>query len=86
MKKNPDFVILHVATNELNSALPIERIVESIMDVAKNTQSDSRTVSISGIVPCNDNFNIKAMEVNRKFSKMCDKENLLFLNHSDINP
>ena len=55
-------------------------------DVAKNTQSDSRIVIISGIVSRNDNFNIKAIEVNKKLSKRCDKEKLLFLSHSSINP
>ena len=49
-------------------------------------QSNSRIVSISGIVPRNGNFNIKAMEVNKEPSKMCDKEKLLFLSHSNINP
>ena len=60
-EKNPDCVILHVGTNKLNS-----------INVAKNIQSDSRIVSIPGTVP--RNFNIKAMELNREFSKMCDKE------------
>ena len=85
-EKNPDYVIFHVGTNELNSELPPERIAKSIIDVAKNTQSDSRIVSISGIVPRNDNFNIKATEVNKELSKMCDKEKLLFLSRSTINP
>ena len=31
-------------------------------------------------------FNIKAMEVRKELSKMCDKEKLLFLSHSNINP
>ena len=84
MKKNPDYVIFHVGTNELNSELPPERIAKSIIDVAKNTKSDSRIVSISGIVPRNDNFNIKATEVNKELSKMCDKEKFLFLSHSNI--
>ena len=46
-EKNPDYVIFHVGTNELNSELPPERIAKSIIDVAKNTKSDSRIVSIS---------------------------------------
>ena len=56
-------------TNELNYELPPERIAKSIIDVAKNTQSDSRIVSLSGIVPRNNN------EVNKELSKMCGKEN-----------
>ena len=85
-EKNPDYVIFHVGKNELNSELPPERIAKSIIDVAKNTQSDSRIVSISGIVPRNDNFNIKATEVKKKLSKICNKEKLLSLSHSNINP
>ena len=85
-EKNPDYVIFHLGTNELSSELPPERIAKSIINVAKNTQSDSRIVSISGIVPRNDNFNIKSTEVNKELSKMCDKEKLLFLSHSNINP
>ena len=85
MKKNPDYVIFHVGTNELNSELPPERIAKSIIDVAKNSQSGSQIVSISGIVPRNDNFNMKAAEVNRELSKMYDQEKLLFLSHSNIN-
>ena len=85
-EKNLDFVIFHVATNELNSELPLERIAKSIIDVAKNTQLDSRIVSISGIVPRNDNFNINGTEVNKELSKMFDKEKFFFLSHSKINP
>ena len=85
-EKNPDYVIFHVGTNELNSELPPERIAKSMTGVAKNTHSDSRIVSISGIVPRNDGFNIKATEVNKELSKMCDKEKLLSLSHSNIIP
>ena len=65
-ENDPKNVILHVRTNDLNSELPPERIAKSIVDVAKNIQSDTRKVSISGIVPRNDNFNNKAMEVNEE--------------------
>ena len=85
-EKNPDYVIFHVGTNELNSELPPERIAKSIIDATKNTQSNSRIVNICGIVPRNDNFNIKATEVNKELSKMCNKEKLLFLSQSNINP
>ena len=48
-ENDPKNVILHVGTNDLNSDLPPERIAKSIVDVAKNIQSDTRKVSISGI-------------------------------------
>ena len=84
-EKNPDYVIFLAETNELNSKLPPERITKLIVDAAKNSQSDSRIVSISGIAPRYNNFNIKATEVNKEFSKMGDKEKLLFLRYSNIN-
>ena len=61
-----------------NSELPPKRIVKSIIDVAKNTLSDNRIFSMSGILPRNDSFNIKVMVVNKKLSKMCEKEKLIF--------
>ena len=43
------------------------------------------TIELSGIVPRNDNFNNKATELNKELSKMCKKEKLLFLDHSNTN-
>ena len=40
-ENNPDYVILHVGTNELNSELTPEKIAES---VGKNIQTNHRTV------------------------------------------
>ena len=85
-ENNPEYVILHVGTNELNSELTPEIIAKSVIDVGKNIQTNHRTVSISGIVPRNDNFNNKATEVNKELSKICEKEKLIFVDHSNINP
>ena len=85
-ENDPKNVILHVGTNYLYSELHPERIAKSIVDVAKNIQSDTRKISISGIAPRHDNFNNKAMEVNKELSKMCNREKLLFLEHNNIKP
>ena len=66
--------------------LPPERILKSIIDVAKNTQLGSRIVSISGIETRYENFNVKVMEVNKERFKMYGKEKLLFLSHSNMTP
>ena len=84
-KNDPDHVILHIGTNQLNSKLLPKRIRKSIIDVAKNIKSEKRSVSISDVVPCNDDLNNKASEVNRELSRMCKKEKLPFLDHSNIN-
>ena len=85
-EKNSDYVISHVETNELNSELPPERIAILLINVAKSTQSNCRIVNMTDIVPHNDNFNIKAMKVNKTFSKMCHKEKMLFLSQRNIKP
>ena len=46
-KKNPNYLILHVRTTELNLKLPPERIAKSITGVAKNTQSESQKFAFS---------------------------------------
>ena len=75
-ENDSDHVIMHVGTNEMNSELPPERIAKSVIDVAKNVKTDTRSVSISGII----------MEVNKELAKMCKKEKFQFLEHSNINP
>ena len=85
-ENNPEYIILHVGTNELKSDSTPERIAKSVVDVGKNIQSDNRTVAISSIVPRNDNFNNKAMEVNKELCKMCEREKLFFVDNSNINP
>ena len=70
----------------MKSESPPERIAKSVVDVGKNIQSDNRTVAISSIVPRNDNFNNKAMEVNKELCKMCEREKLFFVDNSNINP
>ena len=84
-ENDPDHVILHLGTNELNSELLPERIAKSVSDVAKNIKSEKRSVSISGVVPRNDDLNNKVLEVNKELSRMCEKEKLTFLEHSNIN-
>ena len=85
-ENDPHHVILHVGTNELNSDLLPERTAKSIAAVAKNIKSEKRSVSISVVVHLNDDLNNKASEVSKKLSRMCKKEKLSFLEHSNINP
>ena len=84
-ENNLDYLTLYVGKNDVNSELRPEGTSKSIIDVPKSTQSESQIVSIFGIVPRNDDFRIKAMEVNKELSKICDKKILLFLCNSNIN-
>ena len=62
-------MVLHVGPNELNTELTPERIAQLVIDVAENIKSNHRTVSISGIIPRNENLNNKATEVNKELFK-----------------
>ena len=43
-ENNPEYAILHLGTNELNSELKPEIIAKSVIDVGKNIQINHRTI------------------------------------------
>ena len=51
-------------------------IAKSLIDVVKNKKTNTRTVTISGIVPQNNNFNNKTLDVNEELSKMYNEPNV----------
>ena len=53
-EENPDHIILHVGTNDLISDNSLERVGKSIIDLAKNLFHNNRKVTISGVIPRND--------------------------------
>ena len=61
---NPDHIILHCRTNDLNSELTASQIARSIRELALLLKSKDNKVLVSLIVPRNDNLSNKASEVN----------------------
>ena len=57
---DPEHVILHVATNNLNSLLPSKEIADGITDAAKSMKVDNRNITISTIIPRDDMLNNKS--------------------------
>ena len=82
----PAHVIIHVGTNDLDSERQAEVLAKTIIDVAKSIRTNTCTVNISGIVPRNNNFNNKALDVNDELSKMRREVKLDFITHKKINP
>ena len=64
LRQNPDHVVLHVGTNDLDSDKDPELIAKSIVDLASTVKKDTCEVTISNIVVRNDKFMKKAEEVN----------------------
>ena len=52
--ENPDHIILHVGTNDLNSENNPERVAKSSVDLAKRMVSGNRKVAVPGIIPRNE--------------------------------
>ena len=52
--ENPDHIIMHVGTNDFNSENNPERVVKSIVDLAKGVVSEKREVPVSEIILRND--------------------------------
>ena len=80
-ENNPDHIIFHVGTNDIPSTKTPEFIARSILDLAKNVLSENCSVSVSNIIPRNDQWN-KVREVNDCLARLCTNENILLIDHS----
>ena len=55
------------------------------IEVALLCKSDNNNVLVSGIAPCSDKLNAKAIKVNRHLKNKCPKSNICFISNSNIN-
>ena len=85
-ENNPDHVIIHVGTNELDLERQADMMEKCIIDGAKGIRTNTRTVSILEIVQRKDNFNNRMQDVNNELSKMCGEVKLDYITHKNINP
>ena len=68
---NPDHIIFHVGTNDIPTSKDPLAIAQSIVDLAKNVMTQDGSVTISGIILRNDQWNNKFREVNDSLARMC---------------
>ena len=80
---NPNYIILHVGTNELKSSKTASQISRSIIDLALSLQSETNAVTISLIVPRKDSLNNKAQEVNSRLINMCGERDMSFIDNTN---
>ena len=80
---NPEHIILHVGTNDLNSEKTASQISNSIIHLANSLKNETNNIHVSLIVPRNDNLNNKVNEVNNRLINMCEQRNIKIINHSD---
>ena len=83
LHENPDYFVLHIGTNDLNSDRSPELIAKSITDAGPSLKNDSHDVSISSIVVRNDKFKEKATQVNENLERLSAEPNIYFINHTN---
>ena len=81
LKENPDHIIIHVGTNDLASNTSVEKVAESIINLASTLKSDSCSVAISSITVRNDKHRTKVAQVNRSLKRLCQEKNFDLINH-----
>ena len=80
---NPNHIILHCETDDLNSERTASQIARSIIELALSLKSKDNKISVSLIVPRNDNLNNKASEVNCRLVHMCAERNIPYIDHTN---
>ena len=70
-ENNPDHIIFHVGTNDVPSEKTPQVIAQSIVDLAKNITNNNLQVTVSSIVPRNDQWSKKVNEVNKFLLNLC---------------
>ena len=83
-ENNPDHIILHVGTNDVLSEKIPQVIAQSIVDLAKTVANDNFQVTVSSIVPRNDQWSKKVYEVNKALLNLSKDVNIPFISHSAI--
>ena len=83
-ENNSDHIIFHVGTHDVPSEKTPQVIAKSIVDLAKNVTNDNLQVTVSSIVPRNDQWSKKVNEVNKVLLNFCKDVNIPFISHGAI--
>ena len=82
----PDMIILHCGTNNLKKNQDPSVIADRILHLATESQRESpeTAVVISAVLPRNDRWHQKSLDVNVELKKLCNSMNIGFLEHEDF--
>ena len=69
----------------MSSERTASQIARSIMELALTLKFEDNKISVSLIVPRNDNLNNKANEVNSRLIHMCAERNIPCIDHTNTN-
>ena len=80
---NPNQIILHLATNDLNSEETSIQIANTIIDLRHSLKTEDNDITISLFATKAGNLNNKVNEVNNQLVNKCNQRNIKFINHGD---
>ena len=80
---NRDHSILHCGTNDPSSERTANQSARSIIELALISKSEDNRISISLIVPRNDNRYNKANELCSRLIHMCAEQNFPYIDHNN---
>ena len=80
---NPEHIIVHMGTNDLDSEKTASQIASSIIELATSLKNETNKIYVSLIVPRYDELNNKVNELNIWLMNMCHARNIGCINHSD---
>ena len=86
LKFDPDLLILHSGSNALRSEKRPSEIADDIVNLAIDMKNEKNDVMVSGIVPRNDNMNIRGQKVNELLKLICARKHLGYIDNSNIIP
>ena len=84
LNRAPQKIILHCGTNDLSSKQTPAEIAGNIVPLATEMKDEDNEIFVSGLVRRNDEFNGKAIEVNKFLSRKCSSQNITFTDNSNI--
>ena len=86
-KCHPERIIIHTGTNKnnLKSSMSEDEISNNIVKVSFDLKTDFNEVTISAIVPKDDELHTKGLEVNKSLEIKIRESVLGFVTHNNIN-
>ena len=88
IRKNPDIVVVHTGTNDLQDNCNIVKKAKKLVSALKEVDKDnSIKIAFSGIISREDedeDFKDKIMDVNNKLKNYCNSAGMDFINNLNI--
>ena len=86
LKRNPETIILHCGTNDLEGNDSAQTVAENIAELAQALNTNVNKAHVSVVVPRGDRLNEKAKEVNEKLQRICQRRKIHFIHNRNIDP